>query len=113
MSDNNPVSLCFGNDHIRYVSDENGKLWFVAHDVCKALNIPWRGSRNFAFLDDDEKGTVNIEAGEGKEDALAISESALWALVFRSPDPKARAFSKYVRTELLPPLAHWNKSNLG
>lgn len=61
----------------------------------------------FFLLDEDEKGYFRIS--EVRSDGIAqarkyviISESGLYALVFRSHKPEARAFSKWVRGEVLP-----------
>lgn len=61
-----------------------------------------------AALDDDEKITVanpdsNPRAGVPHQLAF-ISESGLYALIFRSRKPEAKAFSKWVRGEVLPSL---------
>jgi len=88
--------------------------WFVAADVCRVLEIA--NSRDaVGGLDEDEKATV------GNADALTsnvattdikipnrglqiISESGLYALVFKSRKPEARKFRKWVTAEVLPAL---------
>ena len=88
------------------VVEHNGEPWFVAGDVCQALNL---GNVTEALrgLDEDEKAEFSIS--EVRSDGIAqarkyviISEPGLYALVFRSRKPEARAFSKWVRGEVLP-----------
>lgn len=101
------VSFAFEDNLVRSCLDENGEPWFVAKDVCRVLGI--ENNRDaIASLDEDEKITVanpdgNPRAGIPHQYTL-ISESGLYALVFRSRKPQARAFSKWVRAEVLPAL---------
>lgn len=82
-----------------------GAPWFVAADVCRVLEIA--NSRDaIAALDEDEKITVanadgNPRAGIPHQMNL-ISESGLYALVFKSRKPEARKFRKWVTAEVLP-----------
>lgn len=82
-----------------------GQPWFVAADVCRVLEIA--NSRDaIAALDEDEKITVanadgNPRAGIPHQMNL-ISESGLYALIFKSRKPEARAFRKWVTSEVLP-----------
>lgn len=100
----NLVSFAFEDSLVRSRLDENGEPWFVAKDVCRVLGIEWKGSASMGPLDDDEKGAVILHTSGGEQEALTISESGLYALVFRSRKPQARAFSKWVRAEVLPAL---------
>lgn len=81
--------------------------WFVAADVCRVLEIA--NSRDaVSGLDEDEKITVanadgNPRAGIPHQIGL-VSESGLYALVFKSRKPEARKFRKWVTAEVLPAL---------
>lgn len=104
----NIVPFAFGDSLIRVVNDENGEPWFVAKDVCKVLDI--QNNRDaISALDDDEISEVEISdtSSNGviqRRKFATVSESGLYALVFRSRKPEARAFSKWVRAEVLPAL---------
>lgn len=100
----NLVPFAFEDNLVRSCLDENGEPWFVAKDVCRVLGIEWKGSTSMGPLDDDEKGSVILHTPGGEQEALTISESGLYALIFRSRKPQARAFSKWVRAEVLPAL---------
>ena len=101
------IPFAFDENLIRTVTDESGNIWFVAKDVCRVLGI--ENNRDaIAGLDEDEKITVanpdgNPRAGVPHSYTM-ISESGLYALVFRSRKQEARAFSKWVRAEVLPTL---------
>lgn len=107
MQMSNITPFAFGDNLVRSMTDENGNPWFVAKDVCRVLCI--ENNRDaISTLDEDEKITVanpdgNPRAGIPHQYVL-ISESGLYALVFRSRKPEAKAFSKWVRSEVLPAL---------
>ena len=92
-------------DHlVRTIMDDGGEPWFVAKDVCRVLGIEWKGSATMGPLDDDEKDMVTLSTFGGDQELLVVSESGLYALVFRSRKPQAREFSRWVRKEVLPSL---------
>ncbi|WP_236887152.1 Bro-N domain-containing protein [Desulfovibrio fairfieldensis] len=73
----------------------------MAKDVCEVLGL---GNVTEALrgLDEDEKGVHIIDTPGGKQEMTIISESGLYALVFRSHKPEAHVFSKWVRGDVLP-----------
>ncbi len=75
--------------------------WFVAVDVCRALEI--RNSRDaVAALDEDEKGVARTDTLGGTQTLNIVSESGVYFLSGRSNKPVAKRFWKWVRTEVLP-----------
>ncbi|WP_088503756.1 Bro-N domain-containing protein [Burkholderia ubonensis] len=84
------------------VVEIDGAPWFVAKDVCDALGIA--NSRDaMSALDGDERNTVAFSDGKrGNPNKTVISESGLYALIVRSNKPEARAFRKWVTSEVLP-----------
>ena len=97
----------FGESVVRVITDENGEPWFVAKDVCRVLGL--ENNRDaVSSLDEDEKITVANPDGNPRAGIphryVVISESGLYALVFRSRKPQAREFSRWVRKEVLPAL---------
>ena len=79
----------------------NGEPWFVASDVCNLLGLT-NPSEALTALDDDEKQTsVILRAGQNRKVNL-ISESGLYALVFRSRKPFAKKFCKWVTKVVIP-----------
>lgn len=86
--------------------DENDQPWFVAADVCAALEIQ-NASDALAGLDDDEKMTLDISEGHsgqrgGAQKLNLISEPGLYSLVLRSRKPEAKAFKRWITHEVVP-----------
>lgn len=73
----------------------------MAKDVCEILALENPRS-SLALLDEDEKGVHIIDTLGGKQEMTIVSESGLYSLIFRSHKPEARAFSKWVRGDVLP-----------
>lgn len=79
----------------------DGDVWFVANEVCNLLEIK-NTSDAVSRLDDDEKLlSVLPIAGQNRNVSL-ISESGLYALVFKSNKPSAKKFRKWVTKEVIP-----------
>ena len=86
------------------------ETWFVASDVCDALGL---GNVSLAVngnpsrpgdtgLDADEKGVCSVKTLGGAQKSLCVSESGLYALIFKSRRTEAKAFRKWVTSEVLP-----------
>lgn len=100
-------SFAFNDILFRGYLDEHGEPWFVAKDVCNILDLD-NNRQAISGLDEDEKITVtnpdgNPRAGIPHQFTL-ISESGLYALVFRSRKDEAQRFRKWVTSEVLPAL---------
>ena len=89
----------FGDVRIALV---NGEPWFVAADVCKALDII-NPSDALKRLDDDEKNTLVLTYGiPGNPTKTVVNEYGLYTLVLRSRKPEAKAFRRWITHEVLP-----------
>lgn len=91
----------FGN--IRVI-DRDGEPWFVAADVCKALDIG-NPSQAVSRLDEDEKLTTLISnegAASGKSSFTIVNEPGLYGLVLGSRKPEAKAFKRWIKHDVLP-----------
>lgn len=77
--------------------------WFVAKDVCAALEVTNHRDA-LASLEDDEKGVAITDTLGGAQEMLTVNESGLYALIFRSRKPSARLFRRWVTSEVLPAL---------
>jgi len=94
----------FHGAEVRTVQHDDGSAWFVGVDVCDALGHS-NATMALSRLDDDEKSGVNIPDPHGREQVTTvISESGLYSLVLSSRKPEARAFKKWVTSEVLPAL---------
>ena len=86
---------------IRTVIKDN-EPWFVAADVCKALEI---GNTSDALkrLDEDEKAIVSIEGiSKGNDNANIVNEPGLYSLVLGSRKPEAKEFKRWITHEVIP-----------
>lgn len=88
--------------------------WFVAADVCRILGIS-NPRDAVADLDEDEQSSVSraemtVATTDGQKNRGGaqffnlISESGLYALVFKSRKEEAKAFRRWVTSEVLPAL---------
>ncbi|HZK69305.1 MAG TPA: Bro-N domain-containing protein [Paludibacter sp.] len=78
-----------------------GEAWFVASEVCKLLDI--KNSRDaVSRLDDDEKLVSVLPTSGQNRNVTIISESGLYALIFKSNKPSAKKFRKWVTKEVIP-----------
>lgn len=84
------------------VVERDGEPWFVAADVCRALEIV--NSRDaIARLDDDEKNTVVLTDGNrGNPQKAIVNEPGLYTLVLGSRKPEARQFKRWVTHDVIP-----------
>lgn len=98
----NSQSFMFNSTKIR-AAIIDGEPWFVAKDVCNVLGLA-DVSMTLQGLDPDEKGTSNVCTPGGKQTMSTVNESGLYALVFKSRKPEAKAFRKWVTSEVLPAL---------
>lgn len=84
---------------------EADKPLFVARDVCDVLGIVWKGSDStgpLGALDDDEKGVRTLDTAGGRQELAVVSESGLYAMIFRSRKERAKRFRRWVTEEVLP-----------
>ena len=75
--------------------------WFVAADVCKALELE-KTNRALSRLDDDEKGAHSVSTPGGRQRMSIISESGLYSLILGSRKPEAKAFKRWITHEVIP-----------
>lgn len=103
----NPIqAFDYQGKSVRTHVDPAGVVWFVAKDLCDILEII-NPSDAVKALDDDERMTLAISdshSGQrgGARSITLVTESGLYALVFRSRKAEARALSKHVRSVILP-----------
>lgn len=84
----------------RYVM-QKGEPYFIAKDVCDLLGLT-NSRKAVKDMDDDEKGvTIGYTPG-GPQEMATINESGLYHLIFQSRKPEAKAFRKWVTSEVLP-----------
>ena len=90
----------FGNHEIRTVTDEHGEIWFVAADVCGALELANPTKAVADHVDDEDKS--NFQLGLPGKAPTVVNESGLYALIFGSRKEAAKRFKRWVTSEVLP-----------
>lgn len=90
-----------GND-IRVMTDKQGEPWFVLKDICDALNIG-NTSKVADRLDTDDLTLSKVIDNRGvHRETFLVSEAGLYEVVIRSDKPEAKAFRRWVTSEVLP-----------
>ena len=76
--------------------------WFAGKDVAAALGYknPQEAVRTHIY--DEDKGVSEILTPGGTQKLTVINESGLYSLILASKIPSARAFKKWVTSEILP-----------
>lgn len=88
-------------NNIRVTTDEQGEPLFVLKDVCDALEIT--NTRNVsARLDEDMKGVRPVDTLGGTQQLTVVNEAGLYEVIIRSDKPEAKAFRRWVTSEVLP-----------
>ena len=89
---------------IRAMTAENGEVLFVGKDVAKALGYAKPENAIAVHVDKEDKTSTLIQ-GSGsnyKSKAVLINESGLYSLILSSKLPQAKAFKRWVTSEVLP-----------
>lgn len=81
--------------------NQDGDPWFVAADVCRALEL---GDTHKAVerLDGDEKGRNSIPTLGGTQEMTVVNEPGLYSLVLGSRKPEAKTFKRWITHEVIP-----------
>ena len=78
--------------------------WFVAVDVCRALEIG-NSSQAISRLDADEK-MITLISNEGNKrgnpNMTVVNEPGLYTLILSSRKPEAKAFKRWITHEVIP-----------
>lgn len=100
MTRTEPVPYLFDGAPVRIVVRE-GEPWFVAGDVARTLG--YRDAPTLTRnLDHEDKGTHNLCTPGGLQKLSIVNESGLYVAIFASRRATARAFKRWVTTEVLP-----------
>ena len=86
---------------VRTMTNERGETFFVGKDVAKALGYknPQKALRD--HVDEDDR-TVNESFTVNGTQPVLINESGLYALILSSKLKEAKAFKRWVTSEVLP-----------
>ena len=82
--------------------EQDGGIWFVGKDVAEALGYSNPSNAVISHIDDEDKLRTQIKyAGQNREVSI-INESGLYSLVLSSKLPKAKAFKRWITSEVIP-----------
>lgn len=95
------------NQQVRTVIID-GEPHFVAKDVCLILGISNHKDAASRLDDDERRGSV-MPTPSGTQELTVVNESGLYHLIFQSRKPEAKAFRKWVTSEVLPELRKTGK----
>jgi len=90
------------------VIDHDGSPWFVPNDVCRTLDIS-NPRDAVSSLDEDERGVAIVDTLGGPQKINIISESGLYALIFKSRKEEAKKFRKWITSEVIPAIRQTGK----
>lgn len=88
----------FGNVRATLIDNEP---YFIAKDVCNVLQLT-DVSKSVERLDEDEKLIRKVFVSGQNREVIMVNESGLYNLIFRSNKSEAKAFRKWVTSEVLP-----------
>ena len=82
----------------------NNQIMFVGKDVATALGYRNPSNALQVHVDPEDKTTypIQVSGSNYKTNALFVNESGLYALILSSKLPQAKAFKRWVTSEVLP-----------
>lgn len=80
----------------------NNEPWFVGKDVAEVLGYSNPRKAIGDHIDDEDKGVTKCDTLGGSQDLIIINESGLYSLILSSKLPTAKAFKRWVTSEVLP-----------
>lgn len=94
------LPLHFDHFDVRMLVRE-GEPWWVLNDVCAVLEI--RNPRDAARrLEEYQKGVGNTDTLGGRQELVLVNEPGIYALTLNSRKSEAKAFARWLFTEVLP-----------
>ena len=80
----------------------NNEIMFVGKDVAQALGYSNTSKAIQQHVDHEDKGILPIRETAYETRAVVINESGLYSLILSSKLPQAKAFKRWVTSEVLP-----------
>ena len=88
---------------IRTMNNEKGETFFVGKDVAEALGYAKPLDALSKHVDKDDSAKCGLIDSLGrKQSTIVINESGLYSLILSSKLPQAKAFKRWVTSEVLP-----------
>lgn len=105
----NIIPFHFESHAVRVV-EIDGDPWFLASDVCRALEHS-DTSTAVKRLDEEDKLLQTIFVSGQNRQVIVINESGLYNLILTSRKEEARKFKRWVTSEVLPSIRKTGKYN--
>lgn len=91
-----------------------GKMWFVAKDLCEALDIQIQSNElphktALSCLDVDECAYFQIKTEDEIDEDYCISQSGVIKLIMRSDIAEAKEFQNWLALDVIPALGNNRK----
>lgn len=80
----------------------DGEPWFAGRDIALALGYKDTPRAVKDHVDEEDKRVGVLPTPRGGQEAVIINESGLYSLILSSKLPKAKAFKRWVTSEVLP-----------
>lgn len=84
------------------VTEINGEPWLVGKDIANILEYTNTAKAIRDHVDDEDKLTERIVLSGQNREVILINESGLYSLILSSKLPSAKAFKRWVTSEVLP-----------
>lgn len=81
---------------------KDGEPYFVGRDVTDILGYTNSRKAIGDHVDEEDKGVTKCDTLGGVQELTVINESGVYSLVFGSKLPKAKAFKRWVTSEVIP-----------
>lgn len=104
MQTTQTLPLNYEGNEVRVVIGEDGETWWVASDVCRILDYPYKNTTHIVnrLTEEDERGRRLTTTPGGQQEVVTINEFGLYRLVMGSRKPEAKSFQRWVYHEVLP-----------
>ena len=90
----------------------NNQIMFVGKDVATALGYSNVRDALSKHVDSEDKGVAKCDTLGGAQKITLINESGLYSLILSSKLPQAKAFKRWVTSEVLPTIRKTGKYQL-
>ena len=87
---------------VRTMTNGRGETFFVGKDVAMALGYKNTTDALRKHVDTEDKGTIAIRDAAYETRAVIINESGMYSLILSSKLRQAKAFKRWVTSEVLP-----------
>ena len=109
IEDNQIINTTF-NCKVFYLMDQDNNIWLKGKDIASALGYVGTAQAVREHVDSDDKnkfedikGVIKtITLTEPDAQTIFINESGLYSLILSSKKPEAKAFKKWITSEVIP-----------